>query len=306
MTRVAAVDIGTNSARLLIADVDPAAGLRPIDRRLEIVRLGQGVDATGRLADEAIARTADAVRAYAAAWRAADVERVRITGTSAARDAANAAEFADAVAAAAGLRPEVLSGEEEARLAFLGATATLSGHPGPYAVLDIGGGSTEVVVGDHDVEASTSRRMGCVRLTERVLTADPPTMDQVDTARALVHAELDEVDAAVAPGRAATLIGVAGTVTTLAALHAELDGYVEGAVHGTSLAAAAVSELAERLLSTSAAAIGRLGPVQPGREDVLAAGALILDEFVGRFGFADVVVSEADVLDGLAMTLASP
>jgi exopolyphosphatase/guanosine-5'-triphosphate,3'-diphosphate pyrophosphatase len=305
--RVAVVDIGTNSTRLLIAEADPDGGLRSLDRRLVITRLGEGVDATGRLTPAAIGRVVDALAGYADAWRAAGVQRVGITATSASRDAANAEDFRRAVHDVAGVDPRVLSGAEEAAMSFAGAVTALDAAvadlPRPVAVIDIGGGSTEVVVGDATPDRSTSRQLGSVRLTERVLTGDPPTAAQIAQARRTVAEELDAVAELVDPAAAATLVAVAGTATTLAAVHADLQGWRDGAVHGVRLPAAAVHDLAERLLGLSAADIAALGSVQAGREDVIAAGALILDEVLRRFGFAEVVISEADILDGQALEL---
>lgn len=306
--RTAAVDIGTNSCRLLVAE-GHADGFATLDRRVRITRLGQDVDATGRLAVAAIERTAAAVAAYAAVWRSFGVGfgegegAVRITATSAARDSVNAADFAARIAEVAGVAPEVLTGEEEAATSFRGALSGLPGMTLPAVVLDIGGGSTELIRGRRHPEASTSRQLGCVRLTERVLTTDPPTPEEIATARAVVDAELDAVESLVDPAAGATLVAVAGTATTLAALHRDLPTYEAGAVHGTRIPAAAAQAMATRLLGMPAAAIGSLGPVVGGREDVLAAGALILAMVLGRFGFAEVVVSETDILDGLVLGL---
>jgi exopolyphosphatase / guanosine-5'-triphosphate,3'-diphosphate pyrophosphatase len=307
--RVAAVDIGTNSCRLLVAEAPAGqAGFTTLDRQLRITRLGQDVDATGRLADAAIARTVDAVAAFAQVWQSLDVAAVRITATSAARDSANARDFAAAIQAVAGVAPEVLSGEAEAATAFRGAIsglamAGLPDVPLPVVVLDIGGGSTELVLGETSPLRSTSRQLGCVRLTERVLAGDPPTAGQIERARDVVTAELDAIESEVAPSDAVTLVAVAGTATTLAALHLGMAAYDPGVVHGTAIPAGALSQLADRLLGMQAADIRALGPVDHGREDVLAAGALILDAVVTRFGFAEVRISETDILDGLVLGL---
>lgn len=300
--RAAAVDIGTNSCRLLIAEGD-RDGYSTLDRRVTITRLGQDVDATGRLADEAIKRNVDAVAGYAAAWRAHDVQAVRITATSAARDSANAADFATAIEEVAGVRPEVLSGEVEAATSFRGAVSGLLDVALPAVVLDIGGGSTELILGHDRPDRSTSRQLGCVRLTERVLTDDPPTPAQIAEAHAVVQRELDAVEQLVDPASGASLVAVAGTATTLAALHLGLPAYQAGAIHATSIPAAAVRTLTDQLLRLQAADIRALGPVEGGREDVLGAGALILAAVVERFGFGEVTVSETDILDGLVMGL---
>lgn len=302
-SRVAAVDIGTNSTRLLIAEVEDGVSLRTLDRRLVITRLGQGVDATGRLAPEAIGRVAAAVTTYATAWRDAGVDRVGITATSASRDAADGEILRRTIHDIAGVDPRVLSGEEEAALAFAGAVSGLPDVDRPVAVLDIGGGSTEVIVGTARPERSTSRQIGSVRLTERVLRSTPPTAEQVTAARRTVAAELDVVAELVDPTRATALIGVAGTVTTLAAIELELPRWTDGAVHGTRLSAGRVVALTARLLALPTADIAAIPAVQQGREDVIAAGALILEAVMDRFGFDEVVVSEADILDGLALQL---
>jgi exopolyphosphatase/guanosine-5'-triphosphate,3'-diphosphate pyrophosphatase len=288
--RVAAIDCGTNSLRLLIADVDPQAGrLAEVDRRMEIVRLGQGVDATGRLAPEALARTLAALSGYARRLAAHDVRAVRMVATSATRDAANAADFTREVTAVLGAAPEVLSGAEEAALSFHGATAELPAAEGPYLVVDIGGGSTEFVLGDARPaaagrSAAISVDIGCVRLTERHLHADPPTPAQIAAAGADIDAALDRVAAVLHPDRAATLVGLAGSVTTLAGLALGLPRYDPARIHHSRLTAAQV--------------------MHPGRADVIGGGALVLDHVLRRFGFAEVLVSEHDILDGIAWSLA--
>lgn len=303
-TAVAAVDIGTNSIRLLVGHADADGGLVVNDRRMTITRLGEGVDATGRLAEGAMHRTLDVLAGYAESWRARGIDRVRVTATSAARDAVNAAEFTDAVQRLAGVSPEVLSGMAEAELAFLGATAALPGeHPDPYAVLDIGGGSTEMVRGSDRAQAATSRQIGSVRLAERFLHHDVPTSMELSAAREVVDAELAEVAREVDPGSARTLVGTAGTVTTVAALHLDLPAYLPERIHGTVLPAAAVHDWAGRLAAMPAESRAALPPMAPGREDVVHAGALILSRVVDTFGFDHVVVSEADILDGLARSL---
>ncbi|NKY08754.1 exopolyphosphatase, partial [Cellulomonas hominis] len=219
VTRVAAIDCGTNSIRLLVADVDPAAGtLTDLDRRMEVVRLGQGVDRTGRIAPEALARTLDATRRYAQVCADLGVEAVRFVATSASRDAENRDEFVAGVREALGVEPEVIGGVEEAALSFRGATGVLgSRHPGPYLVVDLGGGSTEVVLGERTPEAAYSMDVGCVRITERHLQSDPPTAAEVAAAEADVRAALDVAAQHVPFGRTATLVGLAGSVTTVTA-----------------------------------------------------------------------------------------
>ena len=309
--RVAAVECGTNSLRLLVADVDPAAGsLTDVDRRLELVRLGQGVDATGRLAPDALARTLRVLRAYAAIIEAAGVSAVRVVATSATRDAANAAEFVTGVRDVLGIEPEVLSGEDEARLSFTGATAELAGRAaGPYLVADIGGGSTEFVLGDPmagpdgPAEAAVSVNIGCVRLTERHLHGDPPTEAEVAAARADIDAALDVVEAKIPVAEARTLVGLAGSVTTVAALALGLDGYDAARIHHARISAAAAADQAMRLLAQTRAERAALAVMHPGRVDVIGAGALVLARIMERFGFGEVLVSEHDILDGLAWSL---
>ncbi len=300
MTRVAAVDVGTNSVRLLVAE--PGEPLRSLERAMRITRLGAGVDATGHLDDGALARTLDCIGDYADRWRALGAERVRISATSAVRDAADRDRFFDGVRARAGVDAEVLSGDEEATTAFRGATAAVEGEA-PYLVLDIGGGSTEYIRGVDVPEAMTSRQLGCVRLTERCLPTDPPTADEIQAAYELVDAELDVVDGLVAPGSARTLVGVAGTVTTLAALFVGLEVHDPERVHSTRIPIDQVVALTGRLAVMPVAARAALGPMAPGREDVIVGGALILTRTMERFGFADVLVSESDILDGLALGL---
>jgi exopolyphosphatase/guanosine-5'-triphosphate,3'-diphosphate pyrophosphatase len=314
---VAAVDCGTNSLRLLVADVDPAAGsLTDVNRRLELVRLGQGVDATGRLAPDALARTLGVLHGYAAIIEAASVSAVRMVATSATRDAANAAKFVAGVRGVLGIEPEVLSGEEEARLSFIGATAELVGRAAaPFLVADIGGGSTEFVLGDpasagpdgpaEAAEAAASVNIGCVRLTERHLHGDPPTSAEVAAARADIDAALDMVEARIAVAEARTLVGLAGSVTTVAALALGLNGYDANRIHHARISAGAARDQALRLLAQTRAERAALAVMHPGRVDVIGAGALVLMRIMERFGFGEVLVSEHDILDGLAWSLVS-
>ena len=319
--RVAAIDCGTNSIRLLIADVSPArAELADVTRRMEIVRLGQGVDATGRLAPEALARTLGALAQYARAIGEAGATATRMVATSATRDASNAAEFTAGVVRILGIEPEVISGAQEARLSFTGATAELAapgrqaGLAPPYLVVDIGGGSTEFVVGsaaaagDGGGLRAVSTDIGCVRLTERHLRADPPTAGQVRAATADIDAAIDTAAAAVlgGPGPAPrTLVGLAGSVTTVAAIALGLPGYDSERIHHARITAGQVHEVAQRLLAQTRAQRAAIGPMHPGRVDVIGAGALILDRILTRLGFAEVVASEHDILDGIAWSLAA-
>ena len=313
-TRVAAIDCGTNSIRLLVADVDARTGtLVDLDRRMEVVRLGQGVDRTGRLAPEALQRTLAACRRYRDVLDALGPRRVRFVATSATRDAANRDEFAAAVLDVLGFGPEVVSGEEEARLSFLGATRELSrggeeGERPPYLVVDIGGGSTEFVLGSGEVSAARSVDIGCVRLTERHLHADPPTAEQVAAVRAEVEAGLSLAARTVPLARARTLVGVAGTVTTLAAIVLGLPHYDPRAIHLARIGADDLRAATERLLSMSAAQRAALPVMHPGRVDVINAGALVLVAVLDRLGEAAgidaVLTSERDILDGIAWSLA--
>jgi exopolyphosphatase / guanosine-5'-triphosphate,3'-diphosphate pyrophosphatase len=349
--RVAAIDCGTNSIRLLIADVSPArAELADVTRRMEIVRLGQGVDATGRLAPEALARTLGALEEYARAIQEAGAVATRMVATSATRDASNAAEFTQGVLAILGVEPEVISGAQEARLSFTGATAELAGRGAalgaalapPYLVVDIGGGSTEFVTGGRGAAGGadtggadtgsgatgggSARRggpdggagelraistdIGCVRLTERHLHGDPPTAQQIAAATADIDAAIDTAAAAVLGGTGPaltprTLVGLAGSVTTVAAIALGLPAYDSERIHHARITAGQVHEVAQRLLGQTRAERAAIGPMHPGRVDVIGAGALILDRIVTRLGFAEVVASEHDILDGIAWSLAA-
>ncbi|MDQ4130438.1 MAG: Ppx/GppA family phosphatase [Actinomycetota bacterium] len=301
--RRAAVDVGTNSVRLLVVESD---GSR-LARELAVTRLGQGVDETGHLDDDALSRTLEVMARYRRQWEELGAEDVRIAATSAVRDAADRDRFLSGVREVAGREPEILSGEEEALIAFRGATTALD-VPRPTAVLDVGGGSTELIVGDADGDyaASVSLQLGCVRLTERLLPSDPPTATELADARAEMAAQLDRGAATLAehgadPEGCATLVGVAGTVTTLAALHLGLDHYDHERVHGTCLPREALQRLARQLGSLPAAERKQLGPVTPGREDVIFGGALIVQGVLERFGFSELIASEADSLDGLVL-----
>lgn len=301
----AAVDVGTNSVRLLVVGPDG----RPLTRQMTITRLGRGVDRTGRLDDASLGDTLEALRRYRHTWQDLGVDsrdgRVRIAATSAVRDAADRDRFFTGVRDLAGVEVEVLTGETEAALTFLGATSGVPAEP-PCAVLDIGGGSTELVVGDRDgaVAGSVSLQLGSVRLTERLLASDPPTPDELAAARDEVAGQLGAADADLAEqgapvAGAASLVGVAGTVTTLTALHLGLEEYDGQVVHATRLPRPAVRELVDRLAGMTTAQRSRLGPVAPGRQDIILGGALILATVLDRYGFEEVIASEADLLDGL-------
>ncbi|WP_246260547.1 Ppx/GppA phosphatase family protein [Cellulomonas taurus] len=314
MTRVAAIDCGTNSIRLLVADVDPTAGtLVDLERRMEVVRLGQGVDRTGRIAPEALARTLDAARRYAAICADLGVEAIRFVATSASRDAENRDEFVAGVRDALGVEPEVIGGVEEASLSFRGATGVLA-QPGPYLVIDLGGGSTEVVLGEGSPSAAHSMDVGCVRITERHLRTDPPTPEQIEAAVADVHAALDVALADVPVGHTRTLVGVAGSVTTVTAHALGLDRYRPDRIDGATLTVQQVVDACEDLIARDRDSRAALGFMHPGRVDVIAAGALIWREVVLRVqrevaaaggSLTEVITSEHDILDGIAWSVAA-
>ncbi|MEU2183446.1 Ppx/GppA phosphatase family protein [Streptomyces thermolilacinus] len=300
MTRVAAVDCGTNSIRLLVADIDAEAGtLVDLDRRMTIVRLGQGVDRTGRLAPEALERTFAACREYAAVIKELGAERVRFVATSASRDAENREDFVRGVTDILGVEPEVITGDQEAEFSFTGATKELKGTD-EYLVVDIGGGSTEFVVGTEHVEAARSVDIGCVRLTERHVRHDPPTEDEVAAIRADVRAAIALAEESVPVREARTLVGLAGSVTTVAALALGLERYDSTAIHRCRVPYERVAEVTARLRSLTHDERSALPVIHPGRVDVIVAGALVLEEIMTHVGAAEVVVSEHDILDGIA------
>jgi exopolyphosphatase / guanosine-5'-triphosphate,3'-diphosphate pyrophosphatase len=313
MTRVAAIDCGTNSIRLLVADVDPETGeLVDLDRRMTIVRLGQGVDRTGRLAPEALERTFAACREYAAVIKELGAERLRFVATSASRDAENRDEFVRGVLDILGVEPEVVSGDQEAELSFTGATRELAGRDDlatPYLVVDIGGGSTEFVVGDGRVRAARSVDIGCVRMTERHLVRDgvvldPPGEERVAAVRADIEAALDLAEQSVPLGEARTLVGLAGSVTTVSAIAQNLAAYDSEAIHHSRISYDRVREITETLLRSTHAERAAIPSMHPGRVDVIGAGALVLLSIMERIGASEVVVSEHDILDGIAFKVA--
>ncbi|MEW2430124.1 Ppx/GppA phosphatase family protein [Micromonospora sp. NPDC047644] len=308
---MAAIDCGTNSIRLLVADLPdasagPQAPLVDLTRRMEIVRLGQGVDRTGRLAPEAIERTRVALASYAADIEKLGAQRVRMCATSASRDADNAADFTEMVRATLGVAPEVVSGDEEARLSFTGAVRGLPADAKePFLVVDIGGGSTEFVVGDRavGVRSAISVDIGCVRMTERHLPADPPTPEQVAAAQADIAAVVDRALAEV-PGReAATLVGLAGSVTTVVALAQGLREYDPERIHHARVSYEEVARVTAELLGQTRAQRLANPVMHPGRADVIGAGALVLRVIMERAGMPSVVASEHDILDGIAWSL---
>jgi exopolyphosphatase/guanosine-5'-triphosphate,3'-diphosphate pyrophosphatase len=313
VTRGAAVDCGTNSIRLLVADCDPATGeLVELDRRMTIVRLGQGVDRTGRLAPEALERTFAACREYAALVKELGAERVRFVATSASRDAENRDEFVRGVFDILGVEPEVISGDREAEFSFTGATKELTGRTDlttPYLVVDIGGGSTEFVVGDDHVRGARSVDIGCVRLTERHLVrdgavVDPPGPEQIAAIRADIEAALDLAERDVPLREAHTLVGLAGSVTTISAIAQDLPAYDSVAIHHSRVSHDRVREITEWLLASTHAERQAVPSMHPGRVDVIAAGALVLLSIMERIGASEVVVSEHDILDGIAWSVA--
>jgi exopolyphosphatase/guanosine-5'-triphosphate,3'-diphosphate pyrophosphatase len=304
--RAAAIDCGTNSIRLLVADVDPVAGrASDVCRDMVIVRLGEGVDATGAFAPAALDRTFAACRQYAAVLAAAGHPPLRFVATSASRDVSNRAEFVAGVHAALGVEPEVISGEEEGALSFAGAVRGLPDDAqGPYLVVDIGGGSTEFVRGEAGPTHRTSVDIGCVRMTERHLAGDPPTSVQVSAAIADIDAAIARAGEVVPFEGAGTLVGLAGTVTTVAALALGLDRYDAGVIHHSRIPAADVHRISDELLAMTTAQRAALPVMVPGREDVIAAGALVLRRIVAATGAAEVLVSEHDILDGVVWALA--
>ncbi len=317
MSRVAAIDCGTNSIRLLVADVttsfDGAVDLRDLHREMRIVRLGKGVDATGRLDPEALERTRAAVVDYAVAARRKGAERIRMVATSATRDASNREEFFSMVRETLGVEAEIISGDEEARLSFSGAVGDLDADDGPFVVTDVGGGSTEVVIGSLvdgsvQVTAAKSVDIGSVRLTERCLPDDPPSPSQIASAREVAAGVLDEAFAAVPVETARTWVGVAGTITTLSGIAQELPSYDPEAVHLSRLTRDDVHRVAQTLITSPRAEREKHGALHPGRVDVIGAGALVVealaDELHARAGIEQVVVSEHDILDGIARSIA--
>ena len=307
---VAAIDCGTNSTRCLVARRGPTGGIESIDRRMVITRLGRGVDATGRLSPDAIDRTVDVLRGFRAIFERHGVEAVRATATSAARDASNSNVFFDAAESVLGVRPELIAGTEEGALSFAGATADLGAADGPFLVVDIGGGSTEFVAGSIDVSSGPhlsgveSLDVGCVRVTERFLHGDPPAADEIATATVevdrLVHGVLDRVKGARA---ARTLVGLAGTVSTLASIDLVLASYDRDRVHHHVLARATVEDVTDRFETMSVEDRRKVPGMEPQRADVMLGGLIVLRSIVRATSAATVLVSESDILDGLAASL---
>ena len=300
--RVAAVDQGTNSTRLLVAEPDEAGGFEDLAREMVITRLGQGVDETGRLSPEALQRTLVVLARYVRRAKALHVERIRVAATAAVRDAANATDFERPVRELAGSALEIVSGEEEARLSFVGATRGLDAPP-PFLVLDIGGGSTEFVLGSERPSAAVSTQMGSVRLTERFVRSDPPEVGELDRMRAAIGELLGDVERAVPVRDADTFVAVAGTSTTVQGVALGLDFYDPERIHRTRISRAAAARVSLRLAAMTTAERAALPVMAPGRADVIVAGSVILVEVMERFGFGEAVVSETDILDGLVLEM---
>ncbi|WP_125610669.1 Ppx/GppA phosphatase family protein [Specibacter cremeus] len=307
--RVAAIDCGTNSIRLLIADVTDAGVLTDVHREMRVVRLGQGVDASGMLAADALERTFAATDDYAALIRDHGAERVRFVATSATRDAGNRDVFIRGITERLGVEPEVVTGDEEAELSFNGAASVLPGMAdGAVLVVDLGGGSTEFVVGNAaGVKAAASTDMGCVRFTERFLRSDPPTAGEIAAAEAAINATIDAILDVVPLDAVTELVGVAGSVTTITAQALGLATYRPDVIHAAVVPAATIDEACTALLAMTRAERGALGFMHPGRVDVIGAGALIWRTIVRRVGelsggrVAAATASEHDILDGIAL-----
>jgi exopolyphosphatase/guanosine-5'-triphosphate,3'-diphosphate pyrophosphatase len=307
VTRVAAVDCGTNTIKLLVADLDGASGGETtLAREVRIVRLGQDVDRTGLLHEDALARTFAAVEEYAGVVRDLGAEKIRFCATSAARDAGNADVFMAGIRERLGVDAEVVTGDVEAQLSFDGATRSLPDVPGPVLVVDIGGGSTELILGDPAtgrVAAARSLDIGSVRMTERLMPSDPPTADEVATATRAIDEALDTLPSfGVDLGAAATVVGVAGTVTTVAAVLLGLAAWDRERVHHARFPVGDVHDLADRLLGATIAEREALH-IPAGRSDVIGAGALLLDRVLRRTPAAELLVSDSDILDGIAWSL---
>ncbi|MDP8937497.1 MAG: Ppx/GppA family phosphatase [Actinomycetota bacterium] len=300
--RRAAIDCGTNSTRLLVVDGDGST----VERLMRITRLGRGVDATGRLADDAVERTLAVLREYRTTMDSLGVERVRMTATSAARDAANRDDFMASAEAVVGVRPELLSGEDEGRLSFLGATGELDAGDGPFLVVDIGGGSTEFAVGTTTPEGVVSVDMGCVRMTERFLHHDPPRPEELSQALSVARDYLEDVARALSHAQGADtrrLVGLAGTVTTVAAVELGLPEYDRDRIHHFVLTRAAMEDVFRTLATESRAQRIANPGLEEARADVIVGGIVILAAVMRFFDFDECLVSEADILDGLVRSL---
>lgn len=316
MTRVAAVDCGTNSIRLLISEVQADGKIRDIVRTMEIVRLGQGVDATGEFAPEALERTRVALEGYVKQMEFEKVQRVRMVATSATRDAKNQDEFFEMTAQLlgqieSGAKAEVITGEEEALLSFKGAVADLRSERGPYCVIDLGGGSTEFVVGtiDGDILGAHSAQMGCVRLTERIMRTDPPTDSEIEIAEDYVEERMQEVEKIVPISSAKTFVGCAGTFTTLSALAQGLESYDPDAIHGSELRFDALRVLTRQLMGKPSATRALNPVIHPGRADVIGGGSVAVEGIIKMIernsDASSFFISEKDILDGIVAGIAA-
>jgi exopolyphosphatase/guanosine-5'-triphosphate,3'-diphosphate pyrophosphatase len=301
--RVGVIDCGTNSIRLLIADID-GNNFREVTRQMQVVRLGQGVDETNQFHPDALERTFAAVDLYAAELARRGVEKIRFCATSATRDATNRNIFIDGVKERLGIEPEVISGDEEARLSFAGATREFNRTDGPFLVVDIGGGSTEFVLGTDSVDSAISVNIGCVRMSERHFHSDPPTADEITIARSDIQNAIDIASASVDIKSAKTLVCVAGTATTVAAAALHLTEYDRHAIHLSRISADQVHEVSNNFLTMTRDERAALGYMHPGRVDVITAGSLVLSKIVKATGAKEFVASENDILDGMAWSLA--
>jgi len=301
--RVGVVDCGTNSIRLLIADIE-GNNFREVTRQMQVVRLGQGVDETNQFHPDAISRTFAAVDVFAAEIARRGVEKLRFCATSATRDALNRSVFVDGVKERLGIEPEVISGEEEARLSFAGATREFNKTDAPFLVVDIGGGSTEFVLGSDSVDSAVSVNIGCVRMTERHFHGELPTAEEIALARRDIQNAIDIAYASVDIKGAKTLVAVAGTATTVAAAALNLPEYDRQAIHLSRISAEQVHETSHKFLTMKRAERAALGYMHPGRVDVIGAGSLVLSEIMKATGAPEFVASENDILDGMAWSLA--
>lgn len=303
MTRVAAIDCGTNSIRLLIADIADGK-FHEVYRTMEIVRLGQGVDQNKAFHPDAIERTLKAVANFSNEIARRGVSKIRFCATSATRDASNRDLFIDGVNQLLGIKPEVISGEEEAALSFFGATKELHQSGAPYLVIDIGGGSTEFVYGTEKVEFAKSQNIGCVRMSERHFTTLPPAAQEIADAQKDIDEAISEAAKLVPITKAHTLIAVAGTATTVAAAALDLHQYDRYSIHLSRISAAATHEVAQKFLHMDRQQIAALPFMHEGRVDVIAAGSLVLSRIMELTGAKEFVASESDILDGMAWSLA--
>lgn len=304
MSRVAAIDCGTNSIRLLIADITNG-NFKEVLRTMEIVRLGQGVDQNKAFHPDAIDRTLAAVEKFAGHIKSKGVEKVRFCATSATRDASNRELFTDGVKKILGIEVEVIPGEEEARLSFIGATKELFQNDGPFLVVDIGGGSTEFVFGNESVDSAKSVNIGCVRMSERHLIDQPPSMAQISQAIIDIDIAIAQAAAIVPISEAKTLVAVAGTATTVAAAALKLEQYDRYLIHLSRISATSVHQVAGMFQSMDKDQIASLGYMHPGRVDVITSGALILSRIMAATGSSEFVASESDILDGIAWSLSN-